>query len=101
MKARILLSILLVLAGLAILPIPVAAAVPPGGTGYVTFTCNVDGAQVYIDGNYAGTISGYQYFSKFTSVNFGKSSILSTSDQPNGRRTETNCSVENLHDEKL
>ncbi len=31
-----------------------------------------------------------QYFSKFTSVNFGKSSILSTSDQPNGRRTETN-----------
>ncbi len=35
-------------------------------------------------------ISHLQYFSKFTSVNFGKSSILSTSDQPNGRRTETN-----------
>ncbi len=34
--------------------------------------------------------SQIQYFSKFTSVNFGKSSILSTSDQPNGRRTETN-----------
>ncbi len=37
-----------------------------------------------------GRIHQYQYFSKFASVNFGKSSILSTSDQPNGRRTETN-----------
>ncbi len=40
--------------------------------------------------SFAAMKEEFQYFSKFTSVNFGKSSILSTSDQPNGRRTETN-----------
>ena len=37
--------------------LPVAASVPPGGEGWLTINCNVDGATVYLDGVDKGTIS--------------------------------------------
>lgn len=44
-------------AGLFACTVPVLASPPPGGEGYVTFLCSVDGATVYLDGSYAGTIT--------------------------------------------
>jgi len=37
---------------------PVSASAPAGGSGWLTITCNTDGASVYLDGTYKGTISG-------------------------------------------
>jgi hypothetical protein len=37
---------------------PVAATIPPGGEGWLTINCDVDGASVYLDNTYKGTISG-------------------------------------------
>ena len=48
----------LVMFGLCLVSVPVLATAPPGGEGYVTFNCNVDGAMVYLDGSPYGTISG-------------------------------------------
>lgn len=36
---------------------PVTATVPPGGEGWLTISCDVDGASVYLDNTYKGTIS--------------------------------------------
>jgi len=36
---------------------PVTATVPPGGEGWLTIFCNVDGASVYLDDTYKGTVS--------------------------------------------
>jgi len=38
--------------------LPVTASVPPGGSGWLTINCDVDGASVYLDNTYKGTISG-------------------------------------------
>jgi len=38
--------------------VPALASVPAGGSGWLTVNCNVDGAAVYLDGSYKGTISG-------------------------------------------
>jgi hypothetical protein len=48
---------LLILA-LCLAAVPVAASVPPGGEGWLTINCDVDGASVYLDNTYKGTISG-------------------------------------------
>ncbi len=37
---------------------PVTASAPPGGTGWLTINCNENGAAVYLDDTYKGTISG-------------------------------------------
>jgi hypothetical protein len=53
-------SVLLCLAILAfcLCTAPVAASAPPGGEGWLTINCDVDGASVYLDNTYKGTISG-------------------------------------------
>jgi hypothetical protein len=43
---------------LGLLAVPALASAPLGGTGWLTVNCNVDGASVYLDGTYKGTISG-------------------------------------------
>ena len=48
----------LLISGLCLCSAPVLATPPPGGEGYVTFRCDVNGATVYLDGNPVGTISG-------------------------------------------
>jgi hypothetical protein len=48
----------LVFLALCLCVLPVTASAPPGGTGYLTINCNVDGASVYLDDVYIGTISG-------------------------------------------
>jgi len=37
---------------------PVSASAPAGGLGWLTINCNTDGASVYLDDTYKGTISG-------------------------------------------
>ncbi|MCK9579401.1 MAG: hypothetical protein M0Q92_03000 [Methanoregula sp.] len=37
---------------------PITASAPPGGEGWLTINCNVDGASVYLADTYKGTISG-------------------------------------------
>ena len=37
---------------------PVAAEIPPGGEGWLTINCDTDGASVYLDNTFKGTISG-------------------------------------------
>ena len=37
---------------------PVAASAPPGGEGWLTINCDIDGASVYLDNTFRGTISG-------------------------------------------
>jgi hypothetical protein len=37
---------------------PVTASAPPGGEGWLTINCDVDGASVYLDNTYKGTIAG-------------------------------------------
>lgn len=37
---------------------PVTASAPPGGEGWLTINCDVDGASVYLDNTMKGTISG-------------------------------------------
>ncbi|MFA5268259.1 MAG: hypothetical protein WC379_09815 [Methanoregula sp.] len=37
---------------------PVAATIPPGGEGWLTINCDTDGASVYLDNTFKGTISG-------------------------------------------
>ena len=37
---------------------PVSASAPAGGSGWLTINCNTDGASVYLDDTYKGTISG-------------------------------------------
>jgi hypothetical protein len=48
----------LLLAALSLIAVPVVASAPPGGTGWLTVNCNVDGASVYLDGTYKGTTTG-------------------------------------------
>jgi hypothetical protein len=48
----------LFLIALGLLAAPALASAPAGGTGYLTINCNVDGAAVYLDNTYKGTISG-------------------------------------------
>ncbi|MDD4483596.1 MAG: hypothetical protein PHD55_04425 [Methanoregula sp.] len=43
---------------LGLLAVPALASAPAGGSGWLTINCNVDGASVYLDGTYKGTISG-------------------------------------------
>ncbi len=47
----------LILTGLFACAAPALASPPPGGEGYVTFLCNIDGAVVSLDGNPVGTIT--------------------------------------------
>jgi hypothetical protein len=37
---------------------PGAAEIPPGGEGWLTINCDTDGASVYLDNTFKGTISG-------------------------------------------
>jgi len=48
----------LVLVALSFGVVPALASAPVGGTGWLTITCNVDGASVYLDGSYKGAIAG-------------------------------------------
>ncbi|MDD4136601.1 MAG: hypothetical protein PHT99_01725 [Methanoregula sp.] len=38
--------------------LPVTASAPPGGEGWLTINCNVNGASVYLDDSLKGTIAG-------------------------------------------
>jgi len=38
--------------------VPAMASAPAGGSGWLTINCNTDGASVYLDDTYKGTISG-------------------------------------------
>lgn len=58
MKKTGIFFIFLLVICVALLAGPVTATPPPGGENYVTFTCNVDGAEVYLDGTFVGTIYG-------------------------------------------
>ena len=58
MKKTGIFFIFLLVICVALFAIPVTAIPPTGGENYVTFTCNVDSAEVYLDGTFVGTISG-------------------------------------------
>ena len=47
-----------ILITLILIAVPVTATPPLGGTGWLTITCAEEGASVYIDNTYKGTISG-------------------------------------------
>jgi len=51
-------SFCLFLIVLGLLAVPALASAPAGGSGWLTVNCNVNGASVYLDGTYKGTISG-------------------------------------------
>jgi hypothetical protein len=55
MKYRIFYLILVVL---SLGVVPALATAPAGGSGWLTINCNVNGASVYLDDSYKGTISG-------------------------------------------
>jgi hypothetical protein len=48
----------LILTGLCLAAVPAMATAPIGGEGWLTISCEEDGASVYLDDTYKGTISG-------------------------------------------
>jgi len=77
MNLRITTIILLLAFGCILVAAPVSAEIPPGGTGWIAFKTNVDGASVYINGNLKGTTDStgefdIQYADTFTSYTISK-----------------------------
>jgi hypothetical protein len=61
MKKSLFLSIVFIIAGLSMWTAPAAATIPPGATGYIIFQSDVDGASVYINDVYRGTIANGEF----------------------------------------
>jgi hypothetical protein len=77
MNLRTIAIILLLALGCILFAAPVSAEIPPGGTGWIAFKTNVNGASVYINGNLKGTTDStgefdIQYVDTFTTYTISK-----------------------------
>jgi hypothetical protein len=61
MKKILVLSVVLIIAGLSLWSVPVMATIPLGATGYIIFQSDVDGASVYINDVYRGMIANGEF----------------------------------------